>query len=215
MHSPDPPVTYGRSDDCDTGGMVFVKICGLREAHDVEVALASGADAIGFVLTQSPRYITATQARPLVAAVGHRALSVAVFRDETVEHIEALAAEAGVNAIQVHGSRTREEMARLAQLGVIIIRAVPFDAESDGLGADMLLVDAPRPGSGEQWDYSTLRDRKLTGRWFLAGGLTPCNVAAAIATSSPWGVDVSSGVESSPGRKDPAMIRDFVTAAKS
>lgn len=195
--------------------MVFVKICGLREPQHVEVALDGGADAIGLVLTPSPRYVTAAAARDLVSAVDGRALTVGVFRGEAVDEIGRLAAESGVAAVQLHGDYSREDVARLASLELTVIRALSFTAPSDDLGADMLLVDAPRAGSGEEWDYAVMAGRGMTGRWLLAGGLRPDNVAEAIVGASPWGVDVSSGIESAPGQKSSALIRDFLAAAKS
>lgn len=194
--------------------MVFVKICGLREAEHVEVALAGGADAIGLVLTPSPRFITAAAARELVTVVAGRALTVGVFRGESVDEVERLATESGVAAVQLHGDYSRDDVARLATLGVKVIRAVPFTDSDDALGAELLLVDAPRAGSGEEWDYSVMTERTIPGRWLLAGGLTPANVAAAISAAKPWGVDVSSGVESSRGQKDSALISAFLAAAK-
>lgn len=195
--------------------MVFVKICGLREPEHIDAALDAGADAIGFVLTASPRFVEATSARALVNQVGDRALTVGVFRGETVDEVERLATESGVTAVQLHGEYDRDDVARLAGLGLTVIRAVAFIAPGDDLGAGMLLVDAPRAGSGEEWDYAVMAERGLTGHWLLAGGLTTTNVSSAIAAASPWGVDVSSGVETAPGRKDAALIRNFLAAAKA
>src|SRR5690554_4492376 len=163
--------------------MVFVKIRGLREAEHVEVALAGGADAIGLVLTPSPRFIPAAAARELVTAVAGRALTVGVFRGESVDQVQRLATESGVAAVQLHGDYSRDDVARLAALGVSVIRAVPFTDSDDALGAELLLVDAPRAGSGEEWDYSVMAERTNPGRWLLAGGLTPANVAAAISAA--------------------------------
>jgi phosphoribosylanthranilate isomerase len=100
-----------------------------------------------------------------------------------------------------------------------VIRAVTMDAPPDAFedwGEDLLLVDAAVPGSGERWDYGSMRDKGLEGRnWLLAGGLDPANVAEAARAAGAWGVDVSSGVEQSRGIKDLAKIRGFVTAAKA
>ncbi|MHA6696045.1 phosphoribosylanthranilate isomerase [Homoserinimonas sp. A520] len=194
--------------------MVFVKICGLRQPEHVDAALEAGADAIGLVLTASPRFIEAASARVLVDRVGTRAMTVGVFRGEAVDEVERLAAESGVSCIQLHGNYSPEDVTRLSGLGLPVIRAVSFTEPGDQLGADMLLVDAPRAGSGEEWDYAVMVERGLTGRWLLAGGLTPDNVSAAIAAASPWGVDVSSGVETAPGQKDSALIRAFLVRAK-
>lgn len=198
---------------------MFVKICGLREEEHLTTALNEGADAVGFVLTPSPRFVTAERARQLVALAEEGALTVAVFRDETVDEIARLAEASGVAAIQVHGHRSRAEISKITQLGRTLIRAVPFDDETleQNFGEDMLLVDAPKPGSGEAWDYATMARLTLSdvgGRWLLAGGLTPATVAAAIAAATPWGVDVSSGVETAPGVKSSDLIRAFIAAAR-
>ena len=199
---------------------MFVKICGLSERVHVFDAIEAGADAVGFVLTPSPRFITPEAARDLVAATDERALTVGVFRDETVDDIERLAESAGVAAIQVHGNRSRAEISKLAMIGRTLIRAVPFDDPTleENFGENMLLVDAPRPGSGTAWDYAAMSKLTLSdvgGRWLLAGGLTPDTVAGAIAAASPWGVDVSSGVETEPGVKSSELIQRFVAAAKA
>ncbi|AWB88383.1 phosphoribosylanthranilate isomerase [Salinibacterium hongtaonis] len=209
---------------------MFVKICGLREERHVETCLEERVDAIGFVLTPSPRFVAPERARHLVNLVDDAALTVGVFRDETVDEIERLAEAAGVGAVQVHGQRTRAELAKLTRPDRKLIRAVSFDDPSieENWGEDMLLVDAPHPGSGQAWDYASMaasltrRDGTYsveTGegparRWILAGGLTPENVAAAIEAANPWGVDVSSGVEASPGVKSSQLIREFMAAAR-
>lgn len=198
--------------------MVFTKICGLRTAEHVAAAIEAGADAVGFVLSPSPRFIEAAEVPALVETVAGRALTVAVFRDEPVDVVLRLAEQAGTAAIQVHGERDAQEIAALVASGRIVIRGVPAAdaAEADGgsLGEGHLLVDAPRPGSGESWDYASMAERPPHGEWLLAGGLTPQNVAAAIDASGAWGVDVSSGVETAPGVKSSALIREFLAAAK-
>ena len=205
---------------------MFVKICGLRTPEHVQSAIDAGADAVGFVLTpDSPRHIAADAAKSLVDVVDGRVMTVGVFRDETVDEIEQLAAASGVSAIQVHGTRSRAEISKLAQWSRVLIRAVSFDDPSlqeGSYGEDHLLIDAPRPGSGEAWDYAAMasvsgpgmQGSGLESRWLLAGGLTPSNVVEAIAAAQPWGVDVSSGVETAPGEKSSELIRAFVAAAK-
>ncbi|MCW4386085.1 phosphoribosylanthranilate isomerase [Salinibacterium sp. SYSU T00001] len=199
---------------------MFVKICGLSERVHVFDAIEAGADAIGLVLTASPRFVTPEMAKDLVAAAEERVLTVGVFRDEPVAEIERLAAASGVAAVQVHGHRSRAEIAKLTGIGRKLIRAVSFDDETleENFGENMLLVDAPKPGSGESWDYAAMSELELAdvrGRWLLAGGLTPDTVAGAIAAASPWGVDVSSGIETAPGQKSSELIRRFVHAARS
>ncbi|TQL47009.1 phosphoribosylanthranilate isomerase [Homoserinimonas aerilata] len=197
---------------------MFAKICGLREARHVTAAIDAGADAVGFVLTASPRFVTASEARELVGIADARALTVGVFRHETVDEVARLADASGVAAIQVHGKRTRAEMSKLEQIGRTLIRAVPFDDPSleEDWGENLLLVDAPRPGSGEAWDYAAMSGlSEARGRWLLAGGLTAGNVAAAVTAAKPYGVDVSSGVETAPGVKSTELIRAFLAAAKA
>lgn len=200
-----------------TGQMVFVKICGLRTTDAVEVAIKNGADAIGFVLSPSPRQVSAARARALVDQVSGRVMTVGVFRDEDIDTVLGESAEAGVSTIQVHGIRTQVDIARLLPAAETVIRAAPHtsgELKIGALGEHILLVDAPRAGSGESWDYGALAGR-LSGDWILAGGLRPDNVAAAIRAASPWGVDVSSGVESAPGVKDAALIAQFLQQAQA
>jgi phosphoribosylanthranilate isomerase len=193
----------------------FVKICGLRTATDVAAAVAAGADAVGFMFAKSPRQVDPRTARDLAKVAGD-ALTVGVFGGMPAHEIRALAAEAGVRAVQLHGDYGKDAFTEVADPAWQLIRAVPHSAPDLRVGAygeDVLLVDAPRGGSGEAWDYRTVAG--LSGQWLLAGGLTPATVAGALSTTNAWGVDVSSGVESSRGVKDVALIAEFVAAAKS
>lgn len=192
-----------------------MKICGLREPEHVTAAVEVGADAVGFVLTRSPRRITPALARELAAAVPPHVLTVAVFAGESTEEVRAVTAEAGVRAVQLHGDHPHADFVALKDLGVTLVRAgaAAGDLRCGAYDEDLLIVDAPRPGSGEPWDWAAVRGRP-EGRWMLAGGLDPSNVAGAVAAARPWGVDVSSGVEVAPGVKDSGLIRDFVAAAR-
>jgi phosphoribosylanthranilate isomerase len=192
----------------------FVKICGLRTAADVAAAVAAGADAVGFIFARSPRQIDAETARELVEVAGD-ALTVGVFKGMAPAEVRTVAAAAGVRAVQLHGDYAKDAFTEVADPAWQLIRAVPFSAPDLRVGAygeDLLLVDAPKAGSGESWDYHLVAG--LSGQWLLAGGLTPDTVAGAWQTAGAWGVDVSSGVESSRGVKDAALIARFVTAAK-
>jgi phosphoribosylanthranilate isomerase len=195
---------------------MFVKICGLREPEHVAAAVAAGADAIGFVLTASPRQVTPKRAAELAAEVPEDVLTVGVFAGQSVAEVRELADAAGVRAIQLHGNYPAESFAALADHPARLIRAVGADTTqpltAGAFGEGMLLVDAPKPGSGESWDPAVLPSLP-TGQWLLAGGLYPDTVAAAIAAVLPWGVDVSSGVEVSRGVKDSDAIRRFIAAA--
>ncbi|WP_188193488.1 phosphoribosylanthranilate isomerase [Nonomuraea sp. SYSU D8015] len=194
---------------------MYVKICGLSEPEHVAAAVEAGADAVGFVMTRSPRRIEPERAAELTALVPDHVLTVGVFRGEDPETVRAAAHLSGVRAVQLHGRHPHEDFTALKDLGALLIRAV--DAEADlrcgAYDEDLLLVDAPHAGSGLPWDWAAIRGRP-TGRWLLAGGLSPSNVTEAIADADPWGVDVSSGVETSPGVKDPALIKAFLAAVR-
>lgn len=197
---------------------MFVKVCGLSTPESVQAAVESGADAVGFVLTKSPREVSPEQARALLAGVPAGTAAVGVFRHETAAQAVAAARAAGLEWVQLHGSRTPEDVRAVHDAGLRLIRAVTLGAASEEFadwGEDLFLVDAAVPGSGEEWDYALMRQKGLAGRkWLLAGGLSPENVAAAVEAAGAWGVDVSSGVESSRGVKDLAKVRAFVQAAK-
>lgn len=196
-----------------------MKICGLSTAADVATAVAAGADAVGFVLTESPRRVAPALARELVAGVPEGVLTVAVFREEPAAYVRAAVLEAGVRAVQLHGNHPASAFAELGDLGLPLIRATSAEAAAGAdcgdFGEQMLLLDSPVPGSGDAWDWSELGARPPAGTWLLAGGLNPANVASAITTARPWGVDVSSGVEARRGVKDPELITRFVRAAKT
>lgn len=197
---------------------MFVKVCGLSTADSVQAAVDAGADAVGFVLTRSPREVPPDRARELLVGVPAGVAAVGVFRHETAADAVAVAREAGLEWVQLHGERTPEDVRAVHDAGLQIIRAITMEAAPEEFadwGEDLLLIDAAVPGSGEAWDYGSVRALGLEGRrWLLAGGLDPVNVAQAAAAAGAWGVDVSSGVEQSRGVKDLSKIRVFVTAAK-
>lgn len=193
-----------------------MKICGLSEPEHVATAVEAGADAIGFVMTRSTRRVAPERAAELAALVPERVLTVGVFRGEDPETVRAAALASGVRAVQLHGRHPHGDFTALKDLGVRLVRAV--DAQADlrcgAFDEDLLLVDAPHAGSGRPWDWAAVRGRP-SGHWMLAGGLDPSNVTEAIAAADPWGVDVSSGLETAPGVKDSALIEAFLRAARS
>ncbi|MFH9816547.1 phosphoribosylanthranilate isomerase [Streptomyces sp. NPDC017230] len=199
---------------------MYVKVCGLSRPEDVAAAVDAGADAVGFVLIPSPRQVTPGAVKALAAAVPDGIATVAVFRGEPLAEIRRAAAEAGVTTVQLHGGETPEAFAALRADGFRLIRATSPQSgtplRTGAYGEDLLIVDSPRPGSGERWNPAVL-GTGLGGTWLLAGGLDPDNVTEAVASLDPrpWGVDVSSGVERSRGVKDPALIKRFVAAAKA
>nr|CEL14186.1 Phosphoribosylanthranilate isomerase [Kibdelosporangium sp. MJ126-NF4]CTQ88553.1 Phosphoribosylanthranilate isomerase (EC 5.3.1.24) [Kibdelosporangium sp. MJ126-NF4] len=196
-----------------------MKVCGLRTQADVEVSVTAGADAVGFVFTKSARQVDAETVRGLIADVPDTVLTVGVFAGIPAAEAGRIAGEAGVGAVQLHGDYPAEAFKELLGGPFRLIRATALTEDTDvtvgAYGEDMLLLDSPVAGSGERWDLSVLAQSRPSGTWLLAGGLAPANVTTAIETARPWGVDVSSGVESSRGVKDHELIRSFVRTARA
>ena len=206
-------------------GRVAVKVCGVTSREDARAAVAAGADAIGFVFwPRSPRAVDADTARAIAAALPPFVLRVGVFVDAPNEEIRRVADEVGLDMVQLHGSEAPEAVAAAPRRAVKAVRVGPgFRVEDalryDGAAAGLLVdtrVDGGLPGgTGRSFDWSLVRPlREGTSFLVLAGGLTPDNVGAAIAAVRPDAVDVSTGVESAPGRKDPAKMRAFVEAVR-
>ncbi|MET9885092.1 phosphoribosylanthranilate isomerase [Streptomyces sp. NPDC006430] len=195
---------------------LFVKICGLRTERDVDAAVAAGADAVGFVFAAgSPRTIDAATARGLAARVPAGVLTVGVFRGQPVEEVRRLAEESGVRGVQLHGEEGPEYYEALRAEARTLLRATARHVERCGeYGEDLLLIDAPDPGSGKPWNWASQEFTAPRGHWLLAGGLTAGNVREAVETTGAWGVDVSSGVESARGVKSPDLIRAFIETAR-
>jgi len=198
---------------------MFVKICGITTEEDALLATALGADAVGFIFAPSRRQVHAQLVHDIVRRLPPEILTVGVFRDEHPDRVIDLASQAGVKAVQLSGHEPPDDARRIHPTVRLLIKA--FAAGSDQLprardwGADIVMIDSPNPGSGTVFDWSLVGDAPQDARLLLAGGLTPENVATAIARVQPWGVDVASGVESAPGVKDEAKVKAFVEAAKA
>jgi len=197
---------------------VFVKICGTTSEADALLAVAMGADAIGFVFAPSPRQIAPGVASDIAKRLPPEVVTVGVFRDQAPARVVEIVNGVGLRAAQLHGHETADQARWVRERVPFLIQAFPAGApvvaKAADYGADVILLDAPRPGSGQIFDW-TLAEVPGGLRLMLAGGLTPANVAEAIARVHPWGVDVVSGVERSPGVKDPVKVRAFVAAAKA
>lgn len=199
-----------------------VKVCGFTRAQDVRDALDAGVDALGLNLARGPRRIAPDQAAALAALIPPLAQAVLLFVDADEETILAAAAATRCAALQLHGDEPPELAARLRRrLPVIKAFRIASVADLDrvpGYPADAYLLDAAvagaHGGTGTAWDHGLLAGRDLGAPVILAGGLTPGNVAAAVAAVRPWGVDTASGVESAPGIKDAARMRAFAAAAR-
>jgi phosphoribosylanthranilate isomerase len=195
---------------------MFVKVCGLRTIDALDAAVEAGADAVGFVFAPgSVRLIDTADAASLVAVAPDSVETVGVFRGQPLDEVLRLARAARVGTVQLHGDEPDDHFTALADAGFRTIRAVSA-ARYTAAGRDWpqrLLIDATHPGSGLPFDPAELPVPPATD-WLLAGGLRPDNVAELIDGFRPTGVDVSSGVETAPGVKDPALIRAFVAAAR-
>lgn len=198
---------------------MFIKICGITNEADALLAVALGADAVGFVFAPSTRQIAATVARDIARRLPAEVLTVGVFRNETPKRVVDIVQASGLHAAQLHGHETVADTRFVVERLPIVIKAFtagdPALEEFDRYGAAIALVDSPQPGSGEVFDWSLAEGAPPNRRVLLAGGLRPENVADAIARVRPWGVDVSSGVERAPGQKDPVLLRQFIVAAQA
>lgn len=200
--------------------MTFVKICGLTDVDDALLAVALGADAVGFIFAPgSTRQIAPARARDIAARMPPETLTVGVFRNEAKERVVDIVHTTGLRAAQLHGNESPDDVAWVAERVPTVIKAVAAGTEQAWRASDfpvpIILVDAPAPGSGEVFDWSLAESLPDNKHILLAGGLHPDNVADAIATVRPWGVDVASGVEREPGRKDPSALRRFIQNAKA
>lgn len=198
---------------------MFVKICGLTNEADALLAVAMGADAVGFNFAPSPRQIAPAVAGDIAKRLPPEVITVGVFRDETRERVVDIVNRHGLRAAQLHGHETPEQVAWVAERVGMTIKCFPAGhpevRRCVEYGADIVLIDNAVPGSGQVFDWALAGEVPDGVRVILAGGLDPGNVAAAIARVRPWGVDVATGVESSPGHKDPRKLRAFVAAAKA
>ncbi|MBN8290677.1 phosphoribosylanthranilate isomerase [Rhodobacter sp. NTK016B] len=209
---------------------VRVKICGLTRPQDIDAVVAAEAGYGGFVFfPKSPRNLSALQARPLALSVPPGLARVGLFVDPDDAFLDAVLAEVPLDILQLHGKESPERVQALrARHGLPVMKAVGVADEADlaalttyGRVADMLLVDAKPPknahlpgGNGLAFDWRLIAGRRWPVPWMLAGGLTPANVAEAIALTGAKQVDVSSGVESAPGVKQADLIARFASAAR-
>jgi phosphoribosylanthranilate isomerase len=197
---------------------MFVKICGITNEDDALLAVAMGADAVGFVFAPSPRQVAAQKVYDITRRLPPEILTVGVFRDDLPARVIDVAHRAGVKAVQLHGRETPAQTKEIAGHFRWVIKAFGSDDENlpraDQYGTDMILLDAPSPGGGKVFDWSLAGDAPDSVKLILAGGLTAENVANAVREVQPWGVDVSSGVEKTPGRKDALAVKRFIENAR-
>jgi phosphoribosylanthranilate isomerase len=198
---------------------MFVKICGTTSEEDALLAVAMGADAVGFIFAPSTRQVAPSIAGDIAKRLPSEVMTVGVFRDQSPQRIVEIMEATGLRAAQLSGRETPEQANWVHRRVRTVIKAFAAGdrsvANAAEYGADILMLDTKSPGSGQVFDWRLAEDVPPGQRLLLAGGLTPENVADAIAQVNPWGVDVATGVEASPGKKDPRKLRAFVAAAKA
>jgi phosphoribosylanthranilate isomerase len=213
---------------------IWIKICGNTSLEDAKLAADSGADAVGFVFAASPRRVTTEQVAAIIPHLPATLEKIGVFVDASFDEIEATVLTSGLTGVQLHFDAEPALPAKLRErfgLALRILRVLHFGAEAaesahaivQHPNVDAILIDSRTAksvgGTGQSFDWTlaskTLFQNAAGCKLVAAGGLSPENVAQAIATLRPWGVDVVSGVEASPGRKDPAKVRAFIANAKA
>jgi phosphoribosylanthranilate isomerase len=217
---------------------IWIKICGNTSLQDALLAVEAGADAVGFIFAPSPRQVSAMQAAAIARKLPASIEKIGVFVDAPLDQIYLVVRECGLTGVQLHFDAAPELPEKIRKhLGpqMRILRVVHFDAGAAAEAAEEIAQHASNPhvdavlvdsrtatavgGTGSAFDWASARstvfmdakERKI----IAAGGLNPANVARAIATLRPWGVDAVSGVESTPGKKDPAKVRKFVANARA
>lgn len=199
--------------------MTRVKICGLTDLRDAVAAVDAGADAVGFVFAGGPRAVTPAEARRITRKLPAFVHRVGVFVDAPADHVRLIARAAGLSWAQLHGGESRAYAAGLGLPFVKVFRVADGKvvAAARRFRSSLVHLDTHVPGiaggTGATFDWGIARRVGRFARVILAGGLTPENVAAAVAAAAPFAVDVASGVESRPGRKDRRRLRRFIEEA--
>jgi phosphoribosylanthranilate isomerase len=199
--------------------LIRIKICGITNIEDALLAAESGAHALGFVFAKSPRQVNPATVRRIVKVLPPFISRVGVFVNEDSEVVKEIAGLCGLDVVQLHGD---ESPAYCNKFSTQVIKAIRVKDRSvlpqlSKYEVDALLLDAFVPGkpggTGKSFNWDIAAEAKEYGRIILSGGLSPENVAEAIARADPYGVDVSSGVEAEQGKKDPKKVRAFIRAA--
>jgi phosphoribosylanthranilate isomerase len=200
---------------------MFVKICGITNEEDALLAVALGADALGFNFASgSPRQISPDEARTITKRLPPEVATVGVFRDERPERVVEIVHSVGLTGAQLSGREPVSEVQFIRERVPLVIQAFaagdPAIESAPQGGADVVMLDAAEPGSGRVFDWELAEGVPRGARLLLAGGLTAENVADAVKRVRPWGVDVCTGVETEPGsgRKDARRVRRFIEVAR-
>ena len=199
---------------------IFVKICGITNSEDAFLAIDLGCDALGFnFVPTSKRRVESDFVESIVKKLPDEIMSVGVFSDSTPEEVLRIVGKTGLNAVQLHGNETHEECQLLANKVPFTIKALSANSSDltdfADFGADFILLDSETPGEGRKFDWNLSIDFLKDEKILLAGGLNVENVRDGIEKFSPFGVDVATGIELEPGRKDPKLLKLFIENAKS
>jgi len=204
--------------------VTWIKICGTTNERDADIAIRAGANALGFIMTASPRQVTDTTAYSIGTIVPKGVETIGVFVNEELEALANTAHFCKFTGVQLHGDEDADYLAKLRSLlpGVKILKGIAADELANGLNLlpDAWLLDSgrgtQRGGTGKTFDWRDAQSRvkKLREPVIVAGGLNPQNVEEALDILQPWGVDVASGVESYPGRKHPGAVVQFIDAVR-
>lgn len=197
----------------------FIKICGLTTLGDANAAIDAGASAIGLILASSPRQLTLDRALAIAAGTKDRVLRILVFRDNDDESIVRAVELIDADFVQLHGPLSDELSRTLRKRSVRVIKALSIGTEEffefDDSLVDAVLIDGAAPGSGASHSWDELADRSFAAPIIAAGGLDSTNVAEIIVGTTVWGVDVASGVESSPGVKHRERMKHFIEQSRT
>ncbi len=207
----------------------WIKICGTTSLEDALSAIEAGADALGFIFAQSKRQVTPEQAQKIISQLPRDVERIGVFMDAGATGIRQVLSEVDLTGIQMHGEGDfpaevysylpKDRRDRLRKMKTVIVQEA-FEVRVDAYAAVAGVVDSwlfdSGAGSGQTFDWQSARAKldERQGQFIVAGGLNPENVGDAIRTFRPWGVDVVSGVEREPGRKDPEKLKAFVAAVR-
>ncbi len=201
---------------------LFVKICGITNLEDAQHAVYCKADAVGFIFYESSdRYIPPQEAAVIVSRLPDHVSKVGVFVEADERYVHEVATKVQLSAVQLYGNEGADDLIGYETSVIKVFRIKPdFDVEvMQNYVVDAFLLDTHSEtrygGTGRTFDWNIAVKAKEYGRIILSGGLTPDNIEAAVRFVQPYGVDVSSGVESSPGKKDPNKVRDFIAKAKN
>ena len=195
----------------------FIKICGITSVQDASFAIDAGATAIGLVFAKSPRKLDEAKGQEISTFAKGKILRIGVFKDQSDTEVLSFVNQVELDCVQLHSALSTELASELRTLGVAIIKAMSIGTEEieefDEHRVAAVLIDGPAPGSGEEHSWADVQQNHFQRPMIAAGGLNSSNIQRVVSSTSAWGVDVSSGCESAPGKKDQLKVQEFVSKA--